>query len=69
MKLELDLIHTILLSMIVLFGGRWLVAKVGVLQRFSIPAPVVGGGIVAILLAFADGLGGLKISFNMALKD
>jgi ESS family glutamate:Na+ symporter len=69
MQLELDLIHTILLSMLVLFGGRWLVAHVGVLQRFSIPAPVVGGGIVAVLLAFAAGLGGLKISFNMALKD
>lgn len=68
-KLELDLIHTILLSMVVLFAGRWLVAKIGLLQRFSIPAPVVGGGIVAILLALADGLGGLKISFNMALKD
>ncbi len=68
-KLELDLIHTILLSMVVLFAGRGLVAKVGVLQRFSIPAPVVGGGLVAILLAFADGLAGLKFSFNMALKD
>jgi ESS family glutamate:Na+ symporter len=66
---ELDLIHTILVAMLVLFGGRWLVAHVGVLARFSIPAPVVGGGIVAILLAFADGLGGLKLSFNMAMKD
>jgi ESS family glutamate:Na+ symporter len=66
---ELDLISTILVSMLVLFGGRALVAHVGVLQRFSIPAPVVGGGIVAILLAFADGLGGLKFAFNMALKD
>jgi ESS family glutamate:Na+ symporter len=68
-QVELDLIHTILLSMVVLFVGRWLVAKIGVLQRFSIPAPVVGGGLVAILLAFADGLAGLKFSFNMALKD
>jgi ESS family glutamate:Na+ symporter len=68
-KLELDLIHTILLAMVVLFAGRALVAKIGILQRFSIPAPVVGGGLVAILLAFADGLGGLKISFNLALKD
>jgi len=66
---ELDLIHTILVSMLVLFAGRALVAKVGVLQRFSIPAPVVGGGLVAILLAFGDGLAGLKLSFNMALKD
>ena len=69
MQLELDLIHTILLAMVVLFVGRALVANIAVLQRFSIPAPVVGGGLVAILLAFADGLAGVKISFNMALKD
>jgi ESS family glutamate:Na+ symporter len=66
---ELDLIHTLLLAMVVLFVGRGLVAKVAVLQRFSIPAPVVGGGLVAILLAFADGLAGVKLSFNMAMKD
>ena len=69
MQLEFDLIHTILLAMVVLFAGRALVAKIGVLQRFSIPAPVVGGGLVAILLAFADGIAGLKISLNMALMD
>ena len=69
MTLQLDLIHTILLSMVVLFGGRALVTKVGILQRFSIPAPVVGGGLVAILLAFGDGLAGLKLAFNLALKD
>jgi glutamate:Na+ symporter, ESS family len=66
---ELDLIHTLLLAMVVLFVGRGLVAKIGVLQRFSIPAPVVGGGLVAILLALADGFGGIKLSFNMAMKD
>src|SRR5688572_30837563 len=55
--------------MVVLFVGRALVANIGVLQRFSIPAPVVGGGLVAILLAFADGLGGVKFAFNLALKD
>ena len=66
---EFDLIHTLLLAMVVLFAGRGLVARIGVLQRFSIPAPVVGGGLVAILLALADGLGGIKLSFNMAMKD
>ena len=67
--IELDLIHTILVSMVVLFAGRAMVANIGVLQRFSIPAPVVGGGLVAIVLAFADGLGGIKLAFNLALKD
>lgn len=67
--IELDLIHTILVSMIVLFVGRALVANIAVLQRFSIPAPVVGGGLMAILLAFADGLFGVKLAFNLALKD
>ncbi|HVJ13021.1 MAG TPA: sodium/glutamate symporter, partial [Burkholderiales bacterium] len=62
-------IHTVLVSMVVLFVGRALVANIGVLSRFSIPAPVVGGRLVAILLAFADGLGGVKFSFNLALKD
>jgi len=69
MSIELDLIHTILVAMVVLFAGRALVAKVALLQRFSIPAPVVGGGLMAILLAFAAGLAGLKLSFNLALKD
>src|SRR5688500_11951879 len=55
--------------MVVLFAGRALVAHIGVLGRFSIPAPVVGGGLVAILLACGDGLAGLKLSFNLALKD
>jgi ESS family glutamate:Na+ symporter len=55
--------------MVVLFAGRALVAHIGVLARFSIPAPVVGGGLMAILLAFGDGLAGLKLSFNLALKD
>ena len=77
MTIELDLIHTILVSMVVLFVGRALVAHVGVLSRFSIPAPVVGGGLVAILLAFGDGLaadarmlakGGLKLVIFLAIS-
>jgi ESS family glutamate:Na+ symporter len=66
---ELDLISTILLAMVVLFVGRALVDHISLLKRFSIPAPVVGGGLMAILLALADGVFGLKLSLNLALKD
>ena len=40
MTIELDLIHTILVSMVVLFVGRALVDRIAILKRFSIPAPV-----------------------------
>ena len=67
--IEFDLISTLLMSMVVLFLGRFLVTWVPVLRRFNIPAPVVGGGVVALLLALVDGLLGVKLGFNLALKD
>jgi ESS family glutamate:Na+ symporter len=55
--------------MVVLFLGRFMVASVPLLRRFNIPAPVVGGGLVALALALVDGLLGVKLGFNLALKD
>jgi ESS family glutamate:Na+ symporter len=68
-NIQLDLLFTILAAFVVLAAGQLLVARVGVLRRFSIPAPVVGGVLVAILLAVADAFFGVKVSFNMALRD
>jgi ESS family glutamate:Na+ symporter len=67
--ISLDLLVTILAAFVVLFAGRALVARSAFLTRFSIPAPVVGGVLVAVLLALADGFGGIRISFDMALRD
>jgi ESS family glutamate:Na+ symporter len=67
--IEFDLVSTLLLAMVVLFVGRTLVARVGLLKRFNIPAPVVGGGLVAILLAVVDGVLDVKLGFNLGLKD
>lgn len=66
---EFDLISTLLVAMVVLFLGRVLVARVPVLERLNIPAPVVGGGLVALLLALVDGLLHVKLGFNLGLKD
>ena len=68
-KIELDLISTLLVSIAVFFLGRALVARVPLLKRFSIPAPVVGGGLMAVLLALLTGVFGTAVSFNMSLKD
>ena len=67
--IQLDLLSTILAAFVVLFGGRALVARSSFLQRFSIPAPVVGGVIIAIVLALADRFGGVRVAFDMGLRD
>lgn len=67
--IELNLIFTLLAAMVVFFIGRVLVSRVSLLKRFSIPAPVVGGGLVAIALALVDGLLHTKFSFTLSLKD
>jgi ESS family glutamate:Na+ symporter len=69
MKIELNLLYTLLVAIVVLFAGRILVARVGWLGRFSVPAPVVGGVLIAIVLALADGFAGIRASFDMRLKD
>jgi len=53
---EFDLVSTLLVSMVVLFLGRFLVASVPVLRRLNIPAPVVGGGMIALVLALVSPL-------------
>lgn len=68
-KIELDLIFTLLVSIAVYFLGGALVARVPLLKRFSIPAPVVGGGLMAVLLAILTGVFGTTVSFNMSLRD
>ena len=66
---QLDLLFTILAAMVVLFAAARSIARSAFLKRFSIPAPVVGGVLVAILLALVDGLGGVRVSFEMSLRD
>jgi ESS family glutamate:Na+ symporter len=68
-KIEFNLLYTLLVTIVVLFAGRLLVARVGWLGRFSVPAPVVGGVLIAIVLAAAAGFAGTGVSFDMSLKD
>ena len=48
--LNLDMISFLLFAMIVLMLGYYLKSKIWVLDRFCIPAPVIGGFIFAILV-------------------
>jgi glutamate:Na+ symporter, ESS family len=68
-KIELNLLYTLIVAIVVLFAGRELVKRVAWLERFSVPAPVVGGCLIAIVLAAADGFASTRVSFDMTLKD
>jgi len=67
--MQINLLYTLVIALVVYFAGVALVDRIGVLKRFCIPAPVVGGCLVAIVLAVADGFGGTRVSFDMGLKD
>jgi glutamate:Na+ symporter, ESS family len=67
--IEFDLLTTLLVSLAVLFAGRFLVARVPVLARLNIPAPVVGGGLMALLLAVVDGVFHVRLGFSLGLRN
>ena len=69
MKVEFNLLYTLLVAIVVLFAGQALVKRVAWLERFSVPSPVVGGCLIAVVLAAADALAGFRVSFDMTLKD
>jgi ESS family glutamate:Na+ symporter len=66
---QVNLLYTLVVALLVYFAGQLLVRRVPALQRFSLPPPVVGGVLIAVILAMADGFGHTRVSFDMSLKD
>jgi glutamate:Na+ symporter, ESS family len=66
--LPLDLVNTVALAGIVLFVGYGLRRTVPVLARLNIPAPVVGGFLVAIAMTIAYQRGTQLIRFDTTLQ-
>jgi len=67
--LKLNLVHTVSFAGIVLFIGYGLRRYVRVLGRFNIPAPVVGGLLVAFVTLFARSAGLTIFEFDITLRD
>ena len=66
--MTLDFLQTLALAGAVVLTGQWICSKVGVLERFSIPPPVVGGLLVALLLLGSKSLGGPVLTFDTLLQ-
>ena len=65
---ELDLVQTVALAAVVLFAGYGIKRRVPLLARYNIPAPVVGGLLVAALLSAARARGATFVTFDTTLQ-
>jgi len=67
--LTLDMIQTLALAAVILFVGYGVRRRVGVLDRFNIPAPVVGGFLFAAAALALRQTGVLTFTFDTALQS
>jgi len=69
LSLELDVTGSLLIAVIVLLVGRFVQHRVKVLEKYFIPAPVIGGFIFSILVTVGHYTQWLEISFNPRLAN
>ena len=69
MTVNLNLLATLALATALFFVGQLIVARSALLQRYSIPVPVVGGFLFAVALALAGLVTPVQFTMNESLKD
>lgn len=69
MKLELDMIQAIGLAVVLLIIGRALRRRIGFLEKYCIPAPVIGGFLFAIITFIFKQSNFLEIKFDTTLQQ
>ena len=69
MTINLNLLATLALATALFFVGQLIVARSAVLQRYSIPVPVVGGFLFAVVLALAGLVMPVQFTMDESLKD
>ena len=69
MKIELDMYQTLAVAVLVLMLGKFLRERVQVLERFCIPAPVIGGVLFAIFTCVCYVTGVAEFAFDDILKE
>ena len=64
LRMTLSAWFTVLLAIPVLLLGEWLVRRISFLSRFNIPAPVVGGLLVALVMLAVSLARGATVKFD-----
>ena len=69
MLIELDMYQTLAAAVVVLMLGKFLRKRIRLLERFCIPAPVIGGVLFAIFTCVCYGTGIAEFAFDDILKE
>lgn len=69
MQLDVNVVLTLVVAVAVLLVGRVVVRRVPFLNRYSIPDPVVGGLIAAVLITALRFAADVRITFDMSLQS
>ena len=69
MIISLDMYQTLFAAVCVLMLGRFLKARIGFLEKFCIPAPVIGGVLFAVFTCLCYVTGIAEFEFDDILKE
>ena len=67
--IDLNLPETLALATALFFVGQFIVQRTSFLRRYSIPVPVVGGVLFALVLAVVGLLANVQLAMDESLKD
>ena len=69
MEIQIDMYQTLAVSVLVLILGQFLKKRINFLERFCIPAPVIGGLLFAVLTCVCYSLGIAEFTFDDTLRE
>ncbi|MFL4476259.1 sodium/glutamate symporter [Paeniglutamicibacter sp. MACA_103] len=69
MEIQLNLVQSAALALLLLSLGEWARRRVGFLQKYCIPAPVIGGFLFALLVLLLRQTGTAQISLDTSLQS
>lgn len=67
--LSFDAFSSLTLAILLLFTGKGLAARIGLLRRYGIPEPVVGGVLCAAVVCVLFYSIGLQVEFALGMRD
>lgn len=69
MEIQIDMYQTLAVSVLVLIFGQFLKKRINFLEKFCIPAPVIGGLLFAVLTCVCYSLGIAEFTFDDTLRE